>query len=95
MPSKPLNFKLQKNWDSFVSDGASATLGKNSGVANRLTARHPNFFTRHCMNHHLELAVSDAVDEVQAVNHFKVFMEKIHNLYSHFWKQCKKWTHKS
>jgi len=57
-------------------------LGKNSGVATRLTARYPNLFTWHCMNHRLELAVSDAVDEVQAVNHFKAFMEKIHNLYS-------------
>ncbi|KAK5857851.1 hypothetical protein PBY51_011066 [Eleginops maclovinus] len=57
-------------------------LGKNSGVATRLTARYPNLNTWHCMNHHLELAVSDAVDEVQAFNHFKVFLEKIHNLYS-------------
>ncbi|XP_070822086.1 E3 SUMO-protein ligase KIAA1586-like [Chaetodon trifascialis] len=73
---------LQKNWVSFVSDGASVMLGKNTGVATRLTARYPSLFTWHCMNHRLELAVSDAVDEVQAVNHFKVFMEKIHNLYS-------------
>ncbi len=76
---------LQKNWVSFVSDGASVMLGKNSGVATRLTARYPNLlhiFTWHCMNHRLELAVSDAVDEVQAVNHLKAFMEKIHNLYS-------------
>ncbi|KAJ3605313.1 hypothetical protein NHX12_027362 [Muraenolepis orangiensis] len=71
---------LQKNCVSFVSDGASVMLGKNSGVATRLTARYPNLFTWHCMNHRLELAVSDAVDEVQAVNHFKVFLEKIHNL---------------
>ncbi|KAF3844349.1 hypothetical protein F7725_007512 [Dissostichus mawsoni] len=67
---------LQKNWVSFVSDGASVMLGKNSGVATRLTARYPNLFTWHFMNHRLELAVSDA-----AVNHFKVFLEKIHNLY--------------
>jgi len=73
---------LQKNWISFVSDGASVMLGKNSGVATRLTARYPNLFTWHCMNHRLELAVSDAVDEVQSINHFKAFMEKIHNLYS-------------
>ncbi|KAJ8399548.1 hypothetical protein AAFF_G00409590 [Aldrovandia affinis] len=73
---------LQKNWVSFVSDGASVMLGKNSGVATRLKARYPNLFTWHCMNHRLELAVSNAVDEVQAVNHFKVFIEKIHNLYS-------------
>ncbi len=51
-------------------------------MATRLTARYPNLFTWHCMNHRLELAVSDAVDEVWAVNHFKAFMEKIHNLYS-------------
>ncbi|KAK5866218.1 hypothetical protein PBY51_020425 [Eleginops maclovinus] len=57
-------------------------LGKNSGVATRLTARYPNLFTWHCMNHRLELVVSDAVDEVQAVNYFKLFLEKIHNLYS-------------
>ncbi|XP_055497234.1 E3 SUMO-protein ligase KIAA1586-like [Leucoraja erinacea] len=73
---------LQNNWISFVSDGASVMLGKNSGVATRLTARYPNLFTWHCMNHRLELAVNDAVDEVQAVNHFKVFMDKLHNLYS-------------
>uniref|UniRef100_A0A3B4VPG3 HAT C-terminal dimerisation domain-containing protein n=1 Tax=Seriola dumerili TaxID=41447 RepID=A0A3B4VPG3_SERDU len=73
---------LQKNWVSFVFDGASVMLGKNTGVATRLTARYPNLFTWHCMNYRLELAVSDAVDEIQAVNHFKVFMEKIHNLYS-------------
>ena len=73
---------LQKNWVSFVCDGASVMLGKKTGVATRLTARYPNLFTWHCMNHRLELAVSDAVDEVQAVNHFKVFMDKIHNLYS-------------
>ncbi|XP_073672010.1 E3 SUMO-protein ligase KIAA1586-like [Paramisgurnus dabryanus] len=73
---------LQMNWVSFVSDGASVMLGKNSGVATRLTARYPNLFTWHCLNHRLELAVSNAVDEVHAVNHFKAFMEKIHNLYS-------------
>lgn len=36
---------LQNNWISFVSDGASVMLGKNSGVATRLTARYPNLFT--------------------------------------------------
>lgn len=73
---------FQKNWVSYVSDGASVMLGKNSGVATRLTARYPNLFTCHRMKHCLELAVSDAGDEVQAVNHFKVFIEKIHSLYS-------------
>lgn len=80
---------LQKNWISFVSDGASVMLGKNTGVALRLTERYPNLFTWHCMNHRLELAVSDAVDKVQAVSHFKVFMKKIHNLYSQSNKKSK------
>ena len=70
------------NWISFVSDGASVMLGKNSGVATRLTARYPHLFTWHCMNHRLELAVNDAVDEVKAVNHFKAFMDKLYSLYS-------------
>jgi len=60
---------LQKNWVSFVSDGASVMLGKNSGVATRLTARYPNLFTWHCMNHRLELAVSDAVDDTLTSSH--------------------------
>lgn len=73
---------LQKNWVSFVSDGASVMLGKNSGVATRLTARYPNLFTWHCMNHRLELAVNDVVEEVHAVNHFKIFLDKIYSVYN-------------
>lgn len=69
---------LQKNWIAFVSDGASVMLGRNPGVATRLTARYPHPVTG--MNHRLELAVSQAIDKVISVNHFKAFMEKIHNL---------------
>lgn len=29
-----------------------------------------------------ELAVSDSVDKVTAINHFKIFVEKLHNIYS-------------
>ena len=32
---------LKENWIAFVSDGASVMLGKNAGVATRLTARYP------------------------------------------------------
>uniref|UniRef100_A0A3Q2GLD7 HAT C-terminal dimerisation domain-containing protein n=1 Tax=Cyprinodon variegatus TaxID=28743 RepID=A0A3Q2GLD7_CYPVA len=73
---------IKKNWIAFVSDGASFMIGRKSGVATRLTAKYPNLFTWHCMNHRLELAVADTVDEVASVNHFKTFMEKIYNLYS-------------
>ncbi len=73
---------LLENWVAFVTDGASVMLGKKSGVATRLTLRFPMLFVWHCMNHRLELAVSDAVDEVNSVNHFKAFMHKLHSLYS-------------
>lgn len=73
---------LKQNWVSFVSDGASVMLGKHSGVSTKLKMRFPNLLTWHCMNHRLELAVSDAVDKVTAINHFRVFVEKLHNIYS-------------
>ncbi|XP_039618182.1 E3 SUMO-protein ligase KIAA1586-like [Polypterus senegalus] len=73
---------LHENWVTFVCDGASAVLGKKSGVATRLTSKFPRLFVWHCMNHRLELAVSDAVDEVNSVNHFKAFMQKLYSLYS-------------
>ncbi|KAK0133561.1 E3 SUMO-protein ligase KIAA1586 [Merluccius polli] len=38
---------------------------------------YPNLFTWHCMNHRLELAVSDAVSQP-----LKAVMEKFRNLYS-------------
>lgn len=57
-------------------------LGKKSGVATRLTSRFPKLFVWHCMNHRLELAMSDAVDEVNSVNHFKTFIQKLYSLYS-------------
>jgi len=34
------------------------------------------------MNHRLELAMSDAIDEMNSVNHFKAFMHKLYSLYS-------------
>lgn len=34
------------------------------------------------MNHRLELAVSDAIDKITAINHFRAFVKKMHNVYS-------------
>jgi len=73
---------LQKNWVSFVSDGASVMLGKTSGIVSRLRAMYPAIFPWHCMNHRLELAVADAVKEVSAVNHLKQFLDSIFRLFS-------------
>lgn len=73
---------LKANWIAFISDGASVMLGKYTGVAARLRQYFPRLFIWHCLNHRLELAVSDAVDDVTAINHFKTFMDSIYCLYS-------------
>ena len=73
---------LQNNWVSLVSDGASVMLGKNSGVAKRLTELYPRIFTWHCMNHRLELSVNDAFADVSATNHFRAFLDSLYALYS-------------
>ncbi|XP_014353043.1 E3 SUMO-protein ligase KIAA1586-like [Latimeria chalumnae] len=73
---------LQDNWIVFVSDGASVMLGTQSGVATRLCESYPNLFSWHCLNHRLELAVADAIEEVTAINHFRIFMDSIYSLYS-------------
>ncbi|KAL4148664.1 hypothetical protein QTP88_002837 [Uroleucon formosanum] len=75
------NYLIQ-NWILFVSDGASVLLGKKNGVAKCLKDRYPLIFSLHCMNHRLELAVSDAVKDVNATNHFKSFMDSLYVLYN-------------
>lgn len=47
-------------------------LGRRSGVATRLQAIFPNITLWHCSPHRLELAVSDVVKEMGAINHFKI-----------------------
>jgi hypothetical protein len=73
---------LKANWIAFISDGASVMLGKDTGVAARLRQYFPRLFIWHCHNHRLELVVSDAVEDVTAINHFKIFMDSIYCLYS-------------
>lgn len=73
---------LKENLVAFASDGASVMLGKKSGVAEKLAQNYPNIIPWHCMNHRIELAVSDSVDDVGAVNHFQIFMDKLYTLYS-------------
>jgi hypothetical protein len=73
---------LKANWIAFISDEASVMLGKDTGVAARLRQYFPRLFIWHCLNHRLELAVSDAVEDVTAINHFKIFMDSIYCLYS-------------
>lgn len=66
---------------AFACDGASVMIGKNSGVATRLQTMFPNLLVWHCSNHRLELAVSDCVNEVSGINHFKIFIDKLYSLY--------------
>ncbi|GBM27989.1 E3 SUMO-protein ligase KIAA1586 [Araneus ventricosus] len=57
-------------------------LGKRSGVAQKFAEKYPNIILWHCMNHKIELDVSDSVDVVGTVNHFQFFMDKLYILYS-------------
>ena len=59
----------------FASDGASVML------AARIQHAIPNVIVWHCMNHHLELAVGDTIEEVSGTNHFKVVFDKLYCLY--------------
>lgn len=56
-------------------------IGKDSGVATRLTIILPKLIICHCSYHRLELAVSDVVNEVAVINHFKIFIDKLYSLY--------------
>ncbi|KAL1475368.1 hypothetical protein MTO96_037332 [Rhipicephalus appendiculatus] len=67
---------------AFASDGASVMLGKQSGVAKLLEDSFPHLITWYCFAHRLELAVGDSVRDVEGINHFKIFMDKLYCLYS-------------
>ncbi|GBL81469.1 E3 SUMO-protein ligase KIAA1586 [Araneus ventricosus] len=69
---------LQENLVAF----ASVMLGTQSGVAQKLTEKYPNIILWHCMKHRIELAVSDSVDDLGAVNHFQFVKDKLYTLYS-------------
>ncbi|XP_040069819.1 E3 SUMO-protein ligase KIAA1586-like [Ixodes scapularis] len=73
---------LKEKLVAFACDGASVMLGKHSGVAKLLENTFPNLITWHCSAHRLELAVGDTVRDVQGINHFKIFMDKLYCLYS-------------
>ena len=73
---------LRKCLISIACDGASVMLGRKAGVATALKEQFPNLVIWHCCNHRLELAVSDTREEVQGVNHFQTFFDKLYSLYS-------------
>ena len=63
---------------AFISDGASVMVG----VKSRLKQQFPNLFTWLCLNHRLELAVTDALKDVTATYHFQSFMDSLYCIYS-------------
>ena len=67
----------------FTSDGASVIQGINRGVATKLKKRYPQMVLWHCLNHRLELAVSDTLQVVQRVNQVESFFSKVYSVYSH------------
>ena len=73
---------LNQNLIGFACDGASVMLGKHSGVGTCIARQFPNTILWHCLNHRLELSVSDAVKRVNSINHFKIFFDKLYSLYS-------------
>lgn len=73
---------LKQNLVAFVSDGASVMLGKNSGVSTQVKKKYPDVIVWHCLNHRLELAVGDSVDDVTQINHFKSLLDKIYTIFS-------------
>jgi len=73
---------LKNHLIGFASDSASVMLGTKSGVAAMIVEKYLTVIVRHCLNHRLELAVSNVIKEVSAVNHFQAFFEKLHSIYS-------------
>ena len=72
---------LKKNLIGICTDGASVMLGRKSGVATRFKEKFPNIIVWHCLNHRLQLALDDAVNEIKHVNHFKIFLDKIYSIF--------------
>ncbi|XP_027132754.1 E3 SUMO-protein ligase KIAA1586-like [Larimichthys crocea] len=72
---------IRTNFVAFACDGASAMLGRKSGVATRLQQMYPELIVWHCLNHRLELAVGDTVKKVNNVNHFTSFLDKVYTVY--------------
>uniref|UniRef100_A0A8C0QS39 DUF4371 domain-containing protein n=1 Tax=Chelonoidis abingdonii TaxID=106734 RepID=A0A8C0QS39_CHEAB len=70
-----------KDLIGFCSDGASTMLGHKSGVATRLIEDFPNILICHCLNHWLQLALDDAINYINEVSHFKIFLDKIYAIF--------------
>src|SRR5204863_5180953 len=71
---------------AFASDGASVMLGKNGGVATRLSrvCTYP-LIVNHCVAHRLALACKDARREIEFYKEAELLVKKI---YGYFKNSC-------
>ena len=58
-------------------------LGVHSGVGGRLKKKFPALLLWHCLNHCLELAISDAVSSINGFYPIQAFFDKIYSVYSY------------
>jgi hypothetical protein len=60
-------------------DGASVMVGRTSGVLKQLQNKlqQLDIIIWHCLSHRLELAVHDCIAGMNAINHFKSFIDTI------------------
>ncbi|CAM5076622.1 unnamed protein product [Natator depressus] len=56
-------------------------LGHKSGVATKLIQDFPNVIIWHCLNHWLQLALDDAINDINEISHFKIFLDKIYAIF--------------
>jgi hypothetical protein len=62
----------------FCSDGASVMLGRKSGVSTRIIQYFPNIIIWHCLNHRLQLVLDHAIGNINQINNFKIFLDKLY-----------------
>jgi hypothetical protein len=72
---------LQQHLIAVCSDGASV-MGVKSGVLTELGQTYPLNIKWHCLCHRIELSVSDTIEVVSGINHFKTFMDKLYSINS-------------
>ena len=73
---------LREQFIGFCSDGASTMMGQFNGVSALLKSKYPLAKAFHYMAHRLELAVKNAVDTVNVVQHYKSFVDELYKVYS-------------
>lgn len=73
---------LQEQLIGFCSDGASNMIGHFRGLATLMARDYPLLSTFHCMAHRLELAIKNAVADVNCMSHFSDLIDSIYRVYS-------------